>query len=305
MITPDLLKRGDKIGILAPARKTDRADIDFAAQVFSGWGLKVDLSEHLFSARHSYLSGTDDERLSDLQAMLDDPSIKAIICARGGYGSTRILDRIDFSSLKKHPKWIVGFSDITALHLALVRQGIVSVHGTMPVLFSKADSAPSVESLQRLLLDGYCHIETQPDSSNRTGMGNGIVIGGNLSLLVDSLGTRSEPDTQGKILVLEEIDEYFYKIDRMITQLGRAGKLENLSGLIIGHMTDIKDSQLSFGEQVRDIIYNAVKTYAYPVVFSFPSGHENPNLAWFHGGSASLRATDSGTFLSFKRHIGE
>lgn len=295
------LSPGDKIGIVASARKINQPDVEFASNLLSSWGFNVSLSRNIYSPHHSYLSGTDEERLQDIQSMIDNPEIRCILCARGGYGSTRILDAIDFSVLKKSPKWIVGFSDITAIHLKLFKQGLVSVHGTMPVLFSKADSLHSVESLRKLLLQVDCKIESPPFELNRKGTVVGKVIGGNLSLVADSLGTPTEPDTNNTILVLEEIDEYLYKIDRMITQLKRAGKLKNLKGLIIGHMTDIKDTELSFGEQVEDIILNAVKDMNYPIAFRFPSGHENPNIAWLHGAEAELSVTSKGAVLSYNK----
>jgi muramoyltetrapeptide carboxypeptidase len=298
---PDLLNAGDKIGILAPARKIHRADVEFAANLFSSWGLKTLVAENIFSEHHSYLAGSDKERTSDFQTLLNDPTIKALCSARGGYGSTRIVDQIDYAALLKNPKWFIGFSDTTAFHLKFHKMGIASIHGTMPVLFSKRDSAASVESLRKLLFDGECRLEAQASRDNRHGKVSGMVIGGNLSLIVDSLGTESEPDTNGKILFIEEIDEYLYKIDRMMTQLRRTGKLKNLKGLVVGHMTDIKDGELSFGENVQEIISNAVRDYAYPVGFRFPSGHENPNLAWINGGCATLDVNESMSSLVFDR----
>src|SRR5688572_18769231 len=184
---PDNLKPGDKIGIVAPARKINPVDVEFASKILSSWGLEVSVAKNIFSARHSYLAGSDDERLSDLQSMINNPDIRAVICARGGYGSTRILDSLDCSALQKKPKWIVGFSDITALHLKLVKHGIASIHGTMPVLFSKEDAASSIESLRKLLMNGACKIETTFADHNKTGIAKGPLIGGNLSLIVDSL----------------------------------------------------------------------------------------------------------------------
>ena len=170
--------------------------------------------------------------------MLDNPDIKAIICARGGYGTTRIIDFIDFATFQKNPKWIVGFSDVTALHLKVSQLGIESIHGTMPILFSKPESASAIESIKQILFgSGTPVIMAEPNKANRPGRSVSQVLGGNLSLIVDSIGTSNEPDLTGKILIMEEIDEYLYKIDRMLTQLRRAGKLDNLSGLIVGHMS--------------------------------------------------------------------
>jgi muramoyltetrapeptide carboxypeptidase len=297
--TPPLLKPGDKIAIVAPARKIDRAPIERSVAILQEWGLQVVLSENLFTSKHSYLSGTDDERLRDLQNALDDPSIKTILCGRGGYGSSRIVDQLDLSAITVKPKWLVGFSDITSLHMRFLSERIMCIHGTMPVLFPKTESTVSVESLRKLLFNGVAAMNAEANSGNRFGESHGVVVGGNLSLIVDSLGTSSEISTSNKILVIEEIDEFYYKIDRMMTQLKRAGKLSNLAGLVVGHMTDIKNGELTFANSVEEIIQNAVSGYNFPVAFNFPSGHENPNLAWIQGGSASLTVGENGSSLRF------
>ncbi|MBT1706013.1 S66 peptidase family protein [Chryseosolibacter indicus] len=283
MINPPPLKPGDRIAIVAPARKVSLSDLTSAIDTFSSWGLDVAISENVKSEAHAYLAGTDQERLEGFQDLIDDPSVKAIIAARGGYGSTRILDSLDFSSFKKSPKWIIGFSDITAIHLKLLQLGCKSVHGTMPILFSQPNARTSVESLKNLLFNNSFEIKCDPSSRNRLGSADGVLVGGNLSLVVDSLGTSSEINTNGCVLLIEEIDEYIYRMDRMMTQLKRAGKLEQLNGLIVGHMTDMKESTLAFKEDVEQIILNAVKDFYFPVAFNFPSGHENPNFAWIHG----------------------
>ena len=288
---PPALREGDTVGITATARKITPGQLEPALKVLKSWGLKTVLAKNIFSSKHSYLAGTDAERRDDLQSLINDPDIKGIFCARGGYGSTRILEDIDFSSLTTTPKWIVGFSDITAIHLRLMAIDIASIHGTMPIFFDQPEAQTSVESIQKILFTGACEITLPSDTHNRPGEGTGRVIGGNLSLIVDSLNTASEPDTRNRILFIEEVDEYFYKLDRMFTQLRRTGKLKDLSGLIIGHMTDIKNSELEFGESVSQIVLHAVRDYHFPVVFSFPSGHQNPNLAWIHGGRANLKVS--------------
>ena len=288
MIYPPKLKAGDTVGIVAPARKISHDQLEGALKILRSWGLNIRLAKNLFSSSHSYLAGSDQERLEDFQTMIDDPQIRAIICARGGYGSTRIVEDIDFTKLNKEPKWVIGFSDVTAFHLHLAGRGVASIHGTMPIFFSNNDSADSVGSLRNILFSGSCEIVIGPGKENRIGHAQGEVIGGNLSLLVDALNTPSEPDTNNKILIVEEVDEYFYKLDRMFTQLRRTGKLQNLAGLVIGHMTDIKNPELAFGETVSQIVMHAVRDYHYPVAFSFPSGHQNPNIAWIHGGEGIL-----------------
>jgi muramoyltetrapeptide carboxypeptidase len=297
MIKPLLLKRGDPIMIVAPARKIGRAEIDAACSLLSTWGFSPLLGKNLFTDAHSYLSATDEQRFADLQDAINDPSIKAIIAARGGYGSTRIVDQLNLEALKKFPKWLVGFSDITALHLKFFRESVMSIHGNMPILFSRDDSAASNESLVQLLLTGNFRLNAPHHPLNRTGSVSGKLVGGNLSLIVESLGTRTEPDTSGCILVLEEIDEYRYRLDRMLTTLRRAGKFKNLKGLAIGHMTSIKESELPFGDDVAEMVVRNTKEYEFPVAFNFPTGHENPNLAWTHGGEAVLDITLTGSEL--------
>ncbi len=295
---PPKLKPGDTIGIVAPARKIFPEQLESAIQILQSWGLKTLPSKNIFSSVHPYLAGSDDERRQDFQSMIDDPTVNAILCARGGYGCTRIVDDIDFSTLKNHPKWIIGFSDVTAIHLRLIRMGFASIHGTMPILFNH-EASESVESLKKILFNDSSEIKISIVKTNRSGNGVGEVLGGNLSLIVDSLATSSEPDTNNKILFLEEIDEYFYKVDRMFTQLRRAGKLENLAGLLIGHMTDLKNSELAFGESVSQIVLHAVRDYKYPVAFSFPSGHQNPNIAWIHGATAILNVSENQVSFSY------
>jgi muramoyltetrapeptide carboxypeptidase len=289
MIIPSTLKPGNKIGILAPARKINPDEIEAALNAFRSWTIDPILSPNLFSKGHSYLSGTDAERLSDLQGMINNTDIHAIVCARGGYGSTRILDQVDCSPLIRQPKWLIGFSDITAIHLKLLKLGIASIHGIMPILFSKSDSSLSIESLRSVLMSGVYEIQIASSPFNSHGESKGEVVGGNLSLLVDSLGTKTEIDTDDKILIIEEIDEYLYKLDRMMTQLKRAGKLENLKGLIVGHMTDIKDTELPFGQQIEEIILSKIKKDKIPLAFNFPTGHQHPNLSWIQGGNAVFR----------------
>lgn len=297
MIIPPFLTPGKIIGIVAPGRKVNPSEIEAAIAFLEASGYKILVGENVFSSAHSYLSGSDEERLSDMQSMLDNDEVSAIISARGGYGTTRFVDKLNFMRFLKNPKWIVGFSDITALHLHVHRLGVESIHAIMPVLFSKAGAGVSVQSLMNLLTGEDVPVEWQHSKDNRRGKSSGPIIGGNLSLIADSLGTLDEPDTSGKILVIEEVEEYKYKIDRMMTQLKRAGKLENLAGLIAGHMTGTLDTQVSFGETVEQIINDKIKDYNYPVSFGFPSGHEQPNIAWRHGAVMTLEVGDSKSLL--------
>lgn len=298
---PSRLRVGDKIGVIAPARKISETQLEPAIAIFKSWGLKPVLAKNMFSENHSYLAGTDQERSADFQSMIDDGKIRAIFSARGGYGSTRIIEDIDFSPLQKDPKWIVGFSDVTAFHLRLSKIGLASIHATMPIFFGRKESQRSVETIRSILFSGACKLDLPGQNQNRLGQAVGEVIGGNLSLIVDALNTPSEPDTRGKILIVEEVDEYFYKLDRMFTQLRRTGKLGVLAGLVIGHMTDLKNSDLDFGETLEQIVTHAVRDYEYPLAFGFPTGHEEPNYAWIHGASATLDVSVNSVNLSYPR----
>lgn len=299
MIYPPKLSANDKVGIVAPARKISPGQLEPALNILAAWGLGPVLAKNIFSSSHSYLAGSDEERREDFQRMIDDPAIKAIFCARGGYGSTRILEDIDFSPLQRSAKWIIGFSDITAFHLHLASIGLASIHGTMPIFFGQPEALESVDTIRKILFEGSCQVDFEPHGCNRIGEAAGEVVGGNLSLIVDALNTPSEPDTERKILIVEEVDEYFYKLDRMFTQLRRAGKLKHLHGLVIGHMTEMKNSDLAFAENVHGMVLHAVRDYEYPVAFSFPSGHKNPNLAWIHGAAAELKVSLAKVTLSY------
>lgn len=297
MISPPVLKPGSKVAIVATARKVTEEQMRPAISMLRGWGVEVTVSPNLYREGHSYLAGTDENRTAGLQQFLDDPGTSAIICARGGYGTTRIVDNLDFTEFKKYPKWIVGFSDVTALHLKLACLGYESIHGTMPILFTKDDSASSVDQLRRTLFGEDFELKGPSNKGNRNGQATGKLIGGNLSLLTDSLGTAYEVETEGKILILEEVEEYLYKIDRMIVQLKRANKLTHLAGLVLGHFTEIKDTELSFGETVSEIIRFHIKEFNYPVAFDFQIGHQNPNMAWIQGRDALLEVSNAGAVL--------
>ncbi len=297
MIRPRFLRKGDTVCLVAPGRKLDRSSVDTATQIIQSQGLSVTLGENLFSAQHSYLSGSDSERLSDLQLALDDPAINAIICVRGGYGTTRILDELDFTKFQKHPKWICGFSDVTALHLKLQSLEIESIHGSMPVQFQKKDSNRSADSLIKTLLGTHEPLKASVSSGNRNGNATGRLIGGNLSLLNDSLGTATEIETEKKILVIEDVGEYAYRFDRMLVQLKRAGKFDTLAGLVVGHMTDIKEGELPFGETVEQMVRYHTREFSFPIGFNFPIGHDHPNLSWIEGAEANLVVTESGSTL--------
>jgi len=294
------IQTGQTAGIVTPARKVDEKLLRNGAAVIETWGLQVKFGKHCFSNDNQYLAATDTARLADLQMMLDDPEVNIIFCARGGYGTGRIIDQLNFEQFIKRPKWIVGFSDITALHLRLHQLNVQSIHGPMPAQYSKPEYQSSVEFLQHFLFNGgETTVEALPGSYNRNGESSGVTIGGNLSLIIDSLGTPTEVDGHGKILIVEEVDEQLYKVDRMFNQLKRSGTLAELAGLVIGHMTDLKDTELPFGQSVEELIMDKVSSYAYPVGFNFPIGHDTPNYAWIHSGAATLRVTTNRSELVF------
>ncbi|MDO1449962.1 LD-carboxypeptidase [Rhodocytophaga aerolata] len=276
--SPVFLQKGQTVGLIAPAGKVPVNDIEKAIAVIESWEVKVKKGKYLYEQNFQF-AGTDEQRLADFQQMLDDPGIAAILCARGGYGTTRIIDRIDLTKYLHAPKWIAGYSDITALHCHLHARNIQSIHAIMPLTFAKDDTAESVESLRKVLFGESIVYESASHEFNRPGKATGPIVGGNLALLASICGTASDIDTAGKILFIEDISEYFYNIDRMMIQLKRTGKLDKLSGLIIGHFTDSKDNETPFGKNAYEIVLDAVKEYSYPLCFGFPIGHEPRNFA--------------------------
>mgnify|MGYP005811071901 CR=1 FL=1 len=297
MIEPPLLKQNDKVAVVAPAKKLAPAELEAAITTIKSWGLRVVTGQHVHTSDHNYLSATDEKRLVDFQDAIDDEEVRAIFCVRGGYGSTRIIDQIDFTNLRSSPKWVVGYSDITAVLLASYNFGIKCIHGTMPVNFSKEIWKPSVENVRRTLFEGMAAMSAPPHNANRTGTADGILIGGNLSIIADSIGTTSEIVTNGCILLLEEIDEDLYRLDRLLTHLKRTGKFDGLAGLAIGHMSNLRDSS-DFKESFQSMVADKVRNFAYPVGWGLPFGHENLNHAFVLGQSASMVVDADGTIIS-------
>ncbi|MFI5164147.1 MAG: LD-carboxypeptidase [Bacteroidia bacterium] len=296
MVTPPLLKKGDKIGIVAPARKISREEIQFAMDTFHKWGLEVALGKNIFGNENQY-SGSDGQRMDDMQKMLDDDSIRAIISARGGYGTLRIIDKLDFKKFKKKPKWIIGYSDITVLHSHIHEIfGIETLHATMPINFSKDEE--SISTLRKALFGEKLSYEIPQQSLNRNGNAQGELVGGNLSLQYALQGSKSDISTEGKIFFIEDLDEYLYHIDRMMVSLKRSGKLSKLKGLVVGGMSEMKDNQVPFGKTAEEIICESVAEFKYPVCFGFPAGHTTKNLALPFGRRAKLNVGKKVT-LSF------
>jgi len=294
-IIPPYLEKGDAIGIVAPAGFMPIEKMQTCIDTLDSWGYTVQLGATTHSSSQNYFSGTDDERLNDLQQMLDDRKIRAILCARGGYGASRIVDRISFKKFRKHPKWIIGFSDITVLHSHIFSNyKIASLHAPMAAAFNDGEFPnPYLESLKDALEGKPSHYECAAHAFNHSGETKGQLVGGNLSLLCHLMGTDSDINTKNKILFLEDVGEYLYNVDRMMLQLKRSGKLHKLAGLIIGGFTDNKDTERPFGKTVYDIIYEQVNEYDYPICFGFPVSHEKENYALKIGERYTLHVGDS------------
>ncbi len=291
---PAALTPGSTIGIFAAARKVLPEELAPGIALMESWGYRVKVSPNLYGEFHQF-SGTDAMRAADLQSMLDDPGLDAIICARGGYGCVRIIDHLDFSAFLAHPKWLIGFSDVTVLHSHIHSNfSIPTLHA--PMVFSMTDersSLPALDNMARVLKGESLHYNVEEHPNNRNGNAEGLLVGGNLSLLYALSGSPSDLDTRGKILFLEDLDEYLYHIDRMMMQLKRSGKLSGLRGLIVGGMSDMKDNVVPFGKSAEEIIAEQVAEFDYPVCMNFPAGHIRENHPLVLGAKASLQVKGS------------
>ncbi len=295
---PPDLRPGDCIGVVCPAGYMPADKAQTAIETLQEWGFKVKVGNTL-GHQFNYFSGNDRERLKDLQDMLDDKSVQAILCARGGYGISRIIDSIDFRKFKKHPKWIIGFSDITLLHSHLFTNlKISSLHAPMAAAFNDGENSNVyIQSLHDALFGRKATYSTAGHAYNQKGKADGILVGGNLSLLAHACGTTSDINTEKKLLFLEDIGEYVYNVDRMLHQLKRCGKLDDLHGLIIGKFSDMKDTMIPFGESTYEVIKNIAKDYDYPVCFDFPVSHEKENYALKIGGRYELSVANTSVQL--------
>jgi muramoyltetrapeptide carboxypeptidase len=300
MIRPPLLQRGDTIGIVAPASYVTETELQPAVELISSWGLKLSFGNHVFKRRNSF-AGTDAQRANDFQMMLDNPGIKAILCARGGYGSIRIINMLNFDNFVRYPKWIAGCSDITVFHAYLQQSlGVESLHSAMPRnIDPKKPDLASLDSLRSVLFGELKEYEVKSHPANRTGEAGGILIGGNLSVLYSLSGTTFDPETRGKILFIEDLNEYLYHIDRMIVNFKARGKLEGLNGLIIGAMNGMKVSQSGFRKPAYELISDAVSEYKYPVLFRFPAGHVRPNMGLILGREVVMKVHPDTCTLTF------
>ena len=299
MITiPPYIHAGDTVGIVCPAGYMPYERAQTCIDTLQQWGFKIKVGKTLGS-QFNYFSGTDEERLQDLQTMLDDTTVKGIICGRGGYGVSRIIDRIDFTVFKQAAKWVIGYSDITVLHAHLYNVlHVASLHSPMAAAFNDGGANDVfIQSLRNAIAGEKMEYTCPPHQLNRSGAVEGEIVGGNLTLIAHLIGSVSHINTTGKILFLEDVGEYIYNVDRMFMQLKRAGMLDGLAGLIIGSFTEMKDTVIPFGQDVYNAIFDKVKEYGYPVCFDFPVGHTAHNYALKVGVRYRLTVTDDNVIL--------
>jgi muramoyltetrapeptide carboxypeptidase len=297
MIAPPALKPGDLIYITAPAKSIDEETVRFSKEFFEEKGFRVLISKNCFGV-FNYFSGTDQERMEDLQFGIDHPEVKAIVCARGGYGCIRILEGIQWANMLREPKWLIGFSDITVFHHRLNNLGVRSIHGTMSLNFEK-NSPETFETLLAALQGNKYEISTSTNKNNKEGSAEGILLGGNLSIVYSLLGTPDAYDFEDKILFLEDLAEHYYHIDRMFFALKKAGALDKIKGLVIGGMTDLEDTTAPFGMSLEDIVLQHFQYRKIPICFDFPAGHLDDNRALVLGRNAVLKVDPKGSDLLF------
>ncbi|MFI1772759.1 S66 peptidase family protein [Thalassobellus citreus] len=303
LIQPPYLKAGDTVAIVAPSGilKNRIGEVEKAKALLKSWGLHAVVGKHVFN-QANHFAGTDDERCEDFQNALDDPKISAIWCARGGYGAVRILDKLDYTKFRKNPKWVIGYSDITALHSQIHNEGFESLHAMMCT--SLQDDAETIKetisTFKKALFGNPLTYTLKGSSYNKTGTATGELIGGNLSILQTMLGSKTSMDTSGKILFIEEIGEYKYHIDRLLQSLKRAGYFENCNGVIIGDMTKIKKNTTPWGASIEQLILEVLKEYNFPVVFNMHSGHAKDNRALILGRTVDLTVNNEQSTVIFK-----
>ncbi len=304
LIQPPYLKAGDTVAIVAPSgilkNRTD--EVEHAVQLLKSWGLHAVVGKHVFSKAHHF-AGTDAQRCEDLQNAMDDPKISAIWCARGGYGTVRILDQLDYTRFKKHPKWLIGYSDITALHNQMHQQGVQSLHALMCVSLPKdiTEIKETVATFKSTIFGLPVDYTLKGSNYNREGEASGVLVGGNLTILHTMLGSKESIDTSGKILFIEEIGEYKYHIDRMLQSMKRAGYFDNLSGLVVGDMTKMRRNTTAWGTSVEQLILDALSEYNFPIAFQMPAGHEKDNRALVLGKEVKLVVGKAQSTLKYSK----
>ena len=297
MITPKYLKENSTIAIVSTARKISLEEIKPAIELLERWNLKVKIGKTI-GLEDNQFAGTDEDRQKDFQAVLDDDEVNAIWCARGGYGTVRIIDGLDFSKFKKNPKWIIGFSDVTVLHNQINNLGFETLHATMPVNVNKCTSE-ALRSLKDVLLGKSLEYSIRANELNKSGKAKGKLIGGNLSILYSLLGSETALKTKGSILFIEDLDEYLYHIDRMMQNLKRNGYFDKLNGLIVGGMTEMNDNTIPFGKTAKQIVHDVCKDYDFPICFDFPAGHIDDNRALIFGREVELKVKNELVSVKF------
>lgn len=302
LIQPPYLKAGDTVAIVAPSGilKNREREVQQAVELLESWGLHAVVGPHVFS-KANHFAGTDEERCEDFQNAMDDPKISAIWCARGGYGTVRILDKLDYTKFREHPKWVIGFSDITALHNQLHNQGFESIHALMCVSLTEklSEIQASVDTFKSAVFGTPTDYSLEASDYNRIGEAEGMLVGGNLTMLHTMLGSDESIDTSGKILFIEEIGEYKYHIDRMLQSMKRAGYFDNLKGLIVGDMSKLRKNTTLWGTSIEQLILDALAEYDFPIAFNMPAGHEDDNRALVLGRTIELKVNKSGSTLKF------
>lgn len=295
---PEYLKKGDTVGILATARKIDLVTLQPAIKLLESWGLKVVIGKTI-GKEQNQLAGADWQRATDFQEMLDNPNIKAIWAAKGGYGTVRIVDRIDFTNFKKKPKWIIGFSDVTVLHSHINNMNIGTMHALMAISVKTA-TPEAIATFKKALFGEKLEYHIPHHAFNKDGKATGELVGGNLSVLYSIQGSESAVDMKGKILFLEDLDEYLYHIDRMMMNLKRNGSLKDLKGIMIGGMTSMNDNDIPWGHDSLEIIQDIVKDLKIPIIYNFPAGHIKDNRALILGKSVTLEVNEKESVLTFE-----
>ncbi|SDB63497.1 muramoyltetrapeptide carboxypeptidase [Flavobacteriaceae bacterium MAR_2010_188] len=304
LVTPPYLKAGDTVAIVAPSGVLkDRDDyIERSKKLLSDWGLVAVVGDNVFKS-DNHFAGTDAERCEDLQNAMDDPKVSAIWCARGGYGTVRILDKLNYTKFKKNPKWIIGYSDITALHNQIHIKGFESIHGMMctSVAEDMEDIKETVESFRKSIFGEELSYTLKGSEDNRVGKVIAPLVGGNLTMLHTQLGSTTSIDTSGKILFIEDIGEYKYHIDRMLQSLKRAGYFDNCKGLIVGDMSKLRKNSTLWGSSVEQLILDALSKYDFPIAFNMPAGHEDDNRAMILGRTVELNVSKDQSTLQFSK----
>lgn len=301
LIKPPYLKAGDTIAIVATAGIIkDKSPILKAKELAESWGLNVIIGTNTFN-QTNHFAGTDQERLNDFQEALDNKNVKAIWCARGGYGTVRIIDAADFTNFKKNPKWIIGYSDITVLHSHLHNLGFETLHAILGTSmdFNEEKNKPSIASFKKALFGEPLTYSVKESNYNKMGHVKGQLVGGNLSILQSLLGSKSSINTDNKILFIEEIGEYHYQIDRMLYALKRAGYFDNCKGLIVGGMTKIRKNTTPWGQTIEELVLDITKEYDFPILFDFPAGHDVENNALILGREVDLYVTKEFSVVKF------